>query len=460
MNVLLKIRKIIAYILLLTVFWAVLPPMKAYAEPEKNIVIVIDPGHGGENEGGLYEDFVEKNMTPIVAKAMKEHLEKFEGVTVFLTRDGDTDLSLEERVKIASDYHADFLFCLHFNLSVSHDLFGAEVWIPSKGEYYSKGYAFAEIEMQELTNIGLFNRGIKTRLNSKGEDYYGIIRHGVNYGIPVVLIEHCHLDHAEDVWAASGSSDALEKLGRLDAEAVAKYYHLKSVELNEDYTDYAVSNVPVPQKVVAPDESEPDINEITLVSLNEETAEAIVSMKAVDYDSFIMYYMVSMDGGATYSELKPWPRKTSWNQSEEEYTFTVQLPYDTDIHLKTTAYNSFDRILESNEIFIPAISSVNEDNDLIQDAPSDTDFDYDHTYLEEETALSSDFDREYKDIDISKELISIDDDSDFLSVLTNQKYMIAFLIIVLLILIVIIIMILNFTLILKSKRIKKKRAIR
>ena len=37
----------------------------------------------------------------IVATAMKEELEKYEGVEVYLTRDVDKDMSLEERVEFA-----------------------------------------------------------------------------------------------------------------------------------------------------------------------------------------------------------------------------------------------------------------------------------------------------------------------------------------------------------------------
>ena len=63
---------------------------------DDTLCIVIDPGHGGENLGGEYEDYTEKEMTIVVARAMKEELEQYEGVTVYLTRDGDQELSLDE----------------------------------------------------------------------------------------------------------------------------------------------------------------------------------------------------------------------------------------------------------------------------------------------------------------------------------------------------------------------------
>ena len=201
---------------------------------EHDIRIVIDPGHGGENLGGEYEDYTEKEMTIIVANAMKEELEKYEGITVYLTRTGDQDLTLEERCEYAKSVDADFLFCLHFNISEYHTLFGAECWVSAFGENYSKGYSFANVEMDMLQELGLYSRGIKTRLNSKGTDYYGIIRHATERDIPCVLIEHCHLDQENDK-PFFDHDEKLKAFGRLDAAAVAKYFHLKSEELGVDY---------------------------------------------------------------------------------------------------------------------------------------------------------------------------------------------------------------------------------
>ncbi|MGN0155726.1 MAG: N-acetylmuramoyl-L-alanine amidase, partial [Lachnospiraceae bacterium] len=46
----------------------------------KNITVVIDPGHGGENLGGTYGNFIEKEMTLKTAYAMKDHLEQYDDV--------------------------------------------------------------------------------------------------------------------------------------------------------------------------------------------------------------------------------------------------------------------------------------------------------------------------------------------------------------------------------------------
>lgn len=103
------------------------------AEP---VVVVLDPGHGGENLGAEYGEYTEKEMTMAVAKAMKEELEKYEGIEVYLTHETDKDMSLEERAEFARDKNADFLFCLHFNMSEEHNKFGAEVWVSAFGDKY------------------------------------------------------------------------------------------------------------------------------------------------------------------------------------------------------------------------------------------------------------------------------------------------------------------------------------
>lgn len=319
-------------------------------------VIVIDPGHGGENHGGEYDHFVEKEINPIVANAMKEYLEKFDDVTVYLTHETDLDMTIHDRVAFAAQKEADFLFCLHFNLSVNHNLYGAEVWVPSKGELYSKGMDFAQLQLQEMTDLGLFSRGIKTRLNDRGTDYYGILRYAAEYDVPCVLIEHCHLDNENDAFAVADGTASLQELGIRDAIAVAKYFHLKSEELGLDYSDNTITETPIPTDVVRPDETAPEQNELLLDSVDEESGEATLTMKASDTDNYIQYYAVSLDGGNTYSELLPWPRTDAWNQSDEEYTFTVELPFEQDIELRTMAYNQYDLFTESNVISLAALS--------------------------------------------------------------------------------------------------------
>ena len=321
---------------------------------DEPLIIVIDPGHGGENLGGEYGQYREKDLTPIVAEAMKEELEKYEGVEVYLTHDSDVDMSIKDRAAFAGEKNADFLFCLHFNMSVNHNLFGAEVWVPATDTYYSKGYSFAQIQMQHFEDLGLYLRGIKTRLNDRDENYYGILRYCTQEGVPAVLIEHCHLDHPKDQPFYQEGETQWKELGIMDATAVAKYFRLKSEILNVDYSDYPVQEIPVPVDIVRPDDTEPELSSIEVTNVNEETREVTVMVSAEDPDNYILYYEYSIDGGNGYSEFMEWPR-TTWNSSLKTNTFTITVPYDQPVDLRVKVYNGFDLFTESNIISLEAI---------------------------------------------------------------------------------------------------------
>lgn len=316
---------------------------------DDKIVVVIDPGHGGENLGGEYEDYTEKEMTIIVANAMKEELEKYDGVTVCLTRTGDQELSLDERCEYAESVNADFLFCLHFNMSEHHTLFGAECWVSAFGENYSKGYSFASVEIDMLKELGLYSRGIKTRLNDKGIDYYGIIRHSVERDIPCVLIEHCHLDQENDQ-PFYDHNEKLLTFGKLDATAVARYFQLSSAELGVDYSNYQNVYVDVPVNVVSPDKTEPDICMIEVLDQNMENGEVQVQVSAADYDSGMLYYTYSYDNGQTFSQLQRWPDK-----SVDTFNFTMQVPPHIVPQVVVNGYNGYDLYTTSNMISLPSM---------------------------------------------------------------------------------------------------------
>lgn len=322
----------------------------------KDIVIVIDPGHGGDQEGGMYDAFVEKDMTLITAKAMKEELEKYEGVQVYLTRDNDRKMTLEERVAYAKEVNADMLFCLHYNLSEDHNtLFGAECWVSAFERYYSEGRSFADIEIKALENLGLYSRGIKTRLNDDDVDYYGIIRHAREQDLTCVLIEHCHMDHENDRPFCEGR-EQWETFGKLDADCAAKYFHLRSEKLGKDYRNYQTLHVPIPEGVVRPDTTEPDVCMIEVTRQVSETGMITVSLAAADYDSGMLYYDYSYDGGETFSTRLAWPDKAA-----DTITFTMQVPPHIIPQIVVRGYNGYDLYTASNLITLPSMDYKTEE---------------------------------------------------------------------------------------------------
>lgn len=353
----------ISFLFTAFVFIVLLFPMQADAagrlqETGEKTVIVIDPGHGGDNEGTIENNHLEKSMTMITAQAMYDELSLYDDVEVYLTRTDDKKMSLKERAQFAKDKDADFLFSIHYNASANHELFGSEVWVSSFAPYNNYGWQFGHEFLDIMQEKGLFIRGIKTRVDD-GVDYYGIIRESVSREIPAVIIEHCHVDEARDEGFCE-TEEQLIAFGKDDATAVARYFGLKSSALQVDYSAQELADTegtrPVP--ITLKDESEPDICQISFADADYETGLLSLTVNAADYDSPLIYYDYSLDGGATFSRREIWPEADALTGTyADTFTLNLQIPPDTKPNVIVRAYNLFDLFLESNpyqstEIFI------------------------------------------------------------------------------------------------------------
>lgn len=337
------VKRILALILSVAVIvaFAAFPEQGETAYAAEPVVVVIDPGHGGENLGTDYLPIPEKVYTMQVALYMKEELEKYNNVTVYLTHTEDIDMDLDERADFAKSVNADFLFSLHFNMSISHALYGSEVWVPSTGTLYSRGYSAGNEFLMQFEQMGLFNRGIKTRIGSKGTDYYGIIKHCALRDIPAIIVEHCHVDHINDV-ANIQSQSRLKELGVRDATAVARYFGLVKKDGEADYSAYAPLAVPVPEERVYNDTTAPLYLEAKLLDYNSTSRYATVELNALDYESPLQYYAFSTDNGLTWSTLQ------AWNKGQNEMTVTVNIGYGKKDSLLFKVMNLYDIATNSN----------------------------------------------------------------------------------------------------------------
>ena len=90
--------------------------------------IVIDPGHGGKDPGcqigGRYEKEITLNIARLLARKLREKM----GCEVFLTRDKDVFLSLEQRTAIANMKKADLFISLHVNAHKDRRIHGLETY--------------------------------------------------------------------------------------------------------------------------------------------------------------------------------------------------------------------------------------------------------------------------------------------------------------------------------------------
>jgi N-acetylmuramoyl-L-alanine amidase len=93
------------------------------------VTIVVDPGHGGRDLGTVSADGLrEKDLTLDVALRLGALLRGRLGANVVFTRTGDEFVSLEDRVAIANQAHADFMISIHGNSSTVQSVRGVETY--------------------------------------------------------------------------------------------------------------------------------------------------------------------------------------------------------------------------------------------------------------------------------------------------------------------------------------------
>ncbi|MCI8489203.1 MAG: hypothetical protein HFJ04_02945 [Lachnospiraceae bacterium] len=217
----------------------------ADAADKGDLVVVLDAGHGGYDNGAVGNGLKEKALTLKIAGYCKAELEKYKGVKVYMTRANDTYLALDKRVSIASGVKADVFVSIHINSAGISSANGAEVFYPNsnyKPSIGAEGKKLANGIQKNLTALGLRSRGIKTLNSQNGStypdgspsDYYAVIRGSKNAGFPGIIVEHAFISNASDAKTFLSTNTALKKLGIADAKGIAASYGLKK---SEDSTD-------------------------------------------------------------------------------------------------------------------------------------------------------------------------------------------------------------------------------
>ncbi len=89
--------------------------------------IVVDPGHGGPDDGTTGFGLDEKSMTLDIAHRLQDRLEA-DGFEVYLTREDDRTVSLRERAQTANDLRADLFISIHINWIAERSVRGLETY--------------------------------------------------------------------------------------------------------------------------------------------------------------------------------------------------------------------------------------------------------------------------------------------------------------------------------------------
>ncbi len=92
-------------------------------------IILIDPGHGGEDPGAIgYKKSKEKNITLKIAKKLARRINQTKGMKAILTRKGDYYVGLTKRIRIAQANNASLFISIHADSVKSKSAKGASVY--------------------------------------------------------------------------------------------------------------------------------------------------------------------------------------------------------------------------------------------------------------------------------------------------------------------------------------------
>ena len=132
-------------------------------EPHKEVVIVLDAGHGGEDPGAVaINNTLEKNVTLAITKHINNFIKKQEGFKVVLTRDADYEVTLETRRNIALRERAHLFVSIHADSFKNSQPRGGQVFILGSGNAESELAKWFE----QNENRADWTGGVATWVNS------------------------------------------------------------------------------------------------------------------------------------------------------------------------------------------------------------------------------------------------------------------------------------------------------
>ena len=166
---------------------------------EKPLKVVIDPGHGGNDPGGIGQSGVlEKDVNLSIALLLRDNL-KQQGIEVVMTRETDCGLysetsknkkkeDLAKRIQIIEEAEADFVLCIHQNIFTDSKYKGAQVF------YYESSEAGAKLadSIQNQLIIGVDPEN--NRVSKSNMNYYMLKQSP----IPIVIVECGFLSNKEE----------------------------------------------------------------------------------------------------------------------------------------------------------------------------------------------------------------------------------------------------------------------
>lgn len=180
--------------------------------------VFIGVGHGG-NDPGAVKYLNEADVNLIMASACKDLLE-LNGVTVKMSRTKDENDPIAEEVRECNAFDPDLAIDVHNNAGGGD---GFEAIVSISGD---RGLTMAKNIEAEVKKIGQNSRGIKTRENSRGTDYFAFIR---STKCPAIILEGVFVDNATDKKIAD-TIEEQKAFGYAYARGILKTLGIKTIK--------------------------------------------------------------------------------------------------------------------------------------------------------------------------------------------------------------------------------------
>jgi N-acetylmuramoyl-L-alanine amidase len=212
-------------------------PTSATAPPTREpfVVVVLDPGHGGQDSGAMCGGMLEKDLTLDVAQRI-DRLLQAQGLTTVMTRVGDGYVSPADRASLTNRVPDCVFVSIHFNEGnkpvssgietyyAEHQMFPGKPivsWLP-----FLQRTAAEESNLESQSLAGFIQDALVARTQAvnrgtKPEHFFVIanVRH------PAVLIEGGFLTNKEDM-AKLASGDYREQMAGAISEGIIRYRDL------------------------------------------------------------------------------------------------------------------------------------------------------------------------------------------------------------------------------------------
>lgn len=204
----------------------------APARPGPFALVVIDPGHGGQDPGTMKAGLVEKELTLDLAQRVERLLQQ-RGLATLLTRTDDSYVSLQDRATIANGQQECVFVSIHFDEAGRPAATGIETfyaahpisfpervasWLPFLQRTSSEP---PNVESQSLATFIQESLVAHTQAVNRGtraQQFFVIanVRH------PAVLVEGGFLTNKEDV-AKLANNDYREQMALAISEGIVRY---------------------------------------------------------------------------------------------------------------------------------------------------------------------------------------------------------------------------------------------